>query len=104
MRTQTSYSGYLALLALSALVSSAPLADSQIEPRADPPGLRGSQSLLGNTGQTVDTSDSALVEDYDLAPGQEADPDLGFYFDFTKLENPQPIRGSKGGTDPGPSM
>lgn len=104
MLVHSCWSGYLAILGFSSTVCAAPVADPQLQSRADPPGLRGSQSLLGNTGTPVDKSDSALVEDYDLVPGQKSDADLGFYFDFTKAQNPQPIRGSKGGTDPGPSM
>jgi len=40
--------------------------------------------------------------DYELAPGQTDEATIGAYLDFNNIKNPQPIRGSKGGTDPGP--
>lgn len=103
MASYAVYSASLALLAFSTFVSCAPVADSQLQARADPPALRGDESLLGDIGP-ITQAPAPPVDDYDLAPGQDADPDLGFYFDFTKVNNPQPIRGSKGGTDPGPRM
>lgn len=39
---------------------------------------------------------------YSLAPGQTADANIGAYLDFENIANPQPIRGTKGGSDPGP--
>lgn len=71
-----------------------------------PPGSSGSiygpDTLLGNDGNPVDPSDSAIVTDYELVTGQEANADIGFYLDFNKTPNPQPLRGSNGATDPGP--
>lgn len=71
-----------------------------------PPGstgsIYGSETLLGNDGNPVDPSDSAIVTDYGLVPGQEVDPKVGLYLDFTKTPNPQPLRGANGATDPGP--
>jgi len=75
-----------------------------------PPGasgqLRGSEALIGyNPANPVETSDSTVLspDDFQLAPGQSADPDLGFYLDLSTVENPQPIRGgTKAPTDPGP--
>ncbi len=73
-----------------------------------PPGasgsLTGTESLLGPDGNPVDTADSAIVSDYQLVPGQTEESDYGLYLDFTDTPNPQPIRGTYGGTDPGPSM
>ena len=73
-----------------------------------PPGasgsLTGTESLLGQDGNPVDTADSAIVSDYQLVPGQTEKSDYGLYLDFTDTPNPQPIRGTYGGTDPGPSM
>jgi len=40
--------------------------------------------------------------DYELAPEQTDAATIGEYLDFNNIKNPQPIRGSKGGTDPGP--
>lgn len=71
-----------------------------------PPGSSGSiygpETLLGNDGNSVDPSDSAIVTDFEFVPGQEADADIGFYLDFNETPNPQPFRGSNGATDPGP--
>ena len=39
-----------------------------------------------------------------LVPGQELKPSVGVYLDFQDATDPQPIRGSNGATDPGPSM
>lgn len=62
----------------------------------------GSEEFLGPNGNPVDAADSAIVTDQDLVPGQTANPDLGLYLNLDKAKNPQPIRGSTGGTDPGP--
>ncbi|KAI4252091.1 MAG: hypothetical protein LQ352_004474 [Teloschistes flavicans] len=71
-----------------------------------PPGasgsLYGSQSLEGPDGNPVDPADSAEVNDYQLVPGQTEDQDLGLYLDLESVPNPQPIRGTGGGTDGGP--
>ena len=64
----------------------------------------GPEGLLGNDGSTQDTADSAIVSDYNLVPGQQADAHVGLYLDFSKTPNPQPIRGSNGYTDAGPRM
>ena len=70
------------------------------EPPGTPQGLFGTESLLGPDGAPVDSAENPIP--YQLAPGQDAAPDLGFYFDFTQVDNPQPIRGTEGSTDPGP--
>ena len=71
-----------------------------------PPGASGSvygtEEFLGADGNPVDLADSAVVTDYDLVPGQTADADLGFYLNLEEAKNPQPIRGTTGGPDPGP--
>lgn len=68
--------------------------------------LRGSENLAGyQPNDPVDKSLPATVpsSEYELAPGQSEDPDLGLYLDFTNVENPQPIRGGTNApTDPGP--
>lgn len=72
-----------------------------------PPGasgsLTGTEALLGPDGNHVDTSDIATVSDYGLVSGQTEESDYGVYLDFTSTQNPQPLRGAYGGTDPGPS-
>ena len=73
-----------------------------------PPGASGSpygtEEFIGADGNPVDPADSAIVTNYDLVPGQTADADLGFYLNLEEAKNPQPIRGTDGGTDPGPRM
>ena len=73
-----------------------------------PPGSSGdaygSEKFLGPNGNPVNPADSAIVTNYDLVPGQTADADLGLYLDLEEAANPQPIRGSQGGTDPGPRI
>ena len=62
----------------------------------------GSPSFAGPDGNPVDTADTAIVSNYQFVPGQTEDADLGLYLDLNEVQNPQPIRGSDGGTDPGP--
>lgn len=82
-----------ALLALLSLALAAP---------ANPP-LHGSPSLAGySASNKVPVKDTDVQ--YELVPGQKDKADLGQYFDFEKIDNPQPFRGPKGGTDPGPRM
>ena len=73
-----------------------------------PPGASGSPygtgEFLGADDNPVDPEDSAIIIDYDLVPGQTADADLGLYLNLEEAKNPQPIRGTTGGTDPGPRM
>jgi hypothetical protein len=59
-------------------------------------------SLLGfNPANGVINQDTDAVS-FVLVPGQTDTATIGPSLDFTTSENPQPIRGSKGGTDPGP--
>lgn len=75
-----------------------------------PPGasgsLRGSSALLGyNPSNPEPTTPSTQISpsEFQLAPGQTEDKDLGLYIDLTKVTNPQPIRGETDSpTDPGP--
>ena len=63
----------------------------------------GSEALLGNDGNPVEGS--AIVDHYQLVPGQLEDPTEGLELDFELVERPQPIRGTtgrSGATDPGP--
>lgn len=68
--------------------------------------LRGSEGLGGyQPNDPVDKSLAATIpqDQYELAPGQSEDGDLGLYLDLSNVENPQPIRGgTKAPTDPGP--
>lgn len=69
---------------------------------ANPP-LRGSPDLAGYSPSNTVSDEDTNAFSYSLAPGQTADANLGLYLDFSNVDNPQPIRGSKGGNDPGPS-
>jgi hypothetical protein len=67
--------------------------------------LYGDENLLGEVAapSPITGGDSAIVSNYPLVNGQEADLKLGLYLDFNSVENPQPIRGTGGQTQPGPS-
>jgi hypothetical protein len=74
-----------------------------------PPGssgnLRGGADLLGyKPANPVQTASTQIPPtEFQLAPGQTEDADLGFYLDFKDVENFQPMRGSSDSpTDPGP--
>ncbi|KAI8191134.1 Oxalate decarboxylase OxdD [Colletotrichum sp. SAR11_239] len=66
--------------------------------------LRGDSSLLGGNAPRPDPdqSDSAIVNDVQLVPGQKEDGKLGLYLNFDGVDVPQPIRGELGSPDPGP--
>ncbi|KAJ5792689.1 uncharacterized protein N7503_008667 [Penicillium pulvis] len=66
--------------------------------------LRGDSALLGVVQNEVNPENSAAVpeSEYQLAPGQAADADLGIPFTFDNVAHPQPVRGDLGSTDPGP--
>lgn len=91
-----------ALVSLLAFVL--PLAHAAPAPRdTTNPGLRGSDALVGYSSSNKGGSDSPPDIKYTLLPGQKEDPDIGSYLDFQNADNPQPIRGSTGSDDPGPS-
>ncbi|KAL4787009.1 RmlC-like cupin domain-containing protein [Aspergillus varians] len=85
------------VLALLPLIQGAPTLPKRQD--GNPP-LRGSEGLLGYSPDNELTGDSTETH-YTLVPGQTEDADLGVYLDFSNTENPQPIRGSLGGSDPG---
>jgi len=64
-------------------------------------GLRGTEALLGNVADPKLTTEDTHVA-YSPVPGQTDDANLGTYLNFENVANPQPVRGTKGGTDPGP--
>lgn len=65
--------------------------------------LYGDASLLGGNAPIPDVnSESAVVENPQFVPGQDADRQLGLYLDFNSVDAPQPVRGGLGATDPGP--
>ncbi|KAJ5266883.1 hypothetical protein N7478_009691 [Penicillium angulare] len=66
--------------------------------------LRGSSILLGVVQDELSSGSSAEVpqSSFELAPGQATNADIGTPFTFKDTQNPQPIRGDLGSTDPGP--
>ncbi|TLD18568.1 hypothetical protein PspLS_10153 [Pyricularia sp. CBS 133598] len=66
--------------------------------------LRGSINLQGGIAPRppVKGGDSAKVPNPQMVTGQKADAKLGLFLDFNSVEVPQPIRGDRGSTDPGP--
>ncbi|RMZ74507.1 oxalate decarboxylase [Pyrenophora seminiperda CCB06] len=67
--------------------------------------LRGSEQLLGYNPSNPVTKETTVIppSDFELAPGQSEDANLGLYIDLSKVKNPQPIRGdTKSPTEPGP--
>jgi hypothetical protein len=99
-------SGALLSLAIFPIANGAPAAISSASaPSAsasnnDP--LRGSEALLGYSAENVFSPENTADVPYQPVEGQNDDAIDGFYLDFESIENPQPIRGSKGATDPGP--
>ncbi|KAM0101350.1 hypothetical protein ACP6JE_004068 [Aspergillus fumigatus] len=74
-------------------------------PTAQPsnPPLRGSTDLRGYSSSNTITEQSTEVK-YTLVTGQKEDAKNGVYLDFEGVDNPQPIRGDRGGSDPGPKV
>jgi hypothetical protein len=60
------------------------------------------ESLLGYNPDNVVINANTDDIQYEFAPGQTDSANIGPILDFNNIENPQPIRGTKGGTDPGP--
>ena len=88
---------------------SGPVDPSQVINQPIPPAasgsFRGPESLLGYDASNSVSTDSTVIppSDFELAPGQSEDADLGLYIDLKDVENPQPIRGgTTGPTEPGP--
>lgn len=64
--------------------------------------LRGGENLIGYSPTNTISDENTETISYQLAAGQTDAADLGVYLNFDDVENPQPIRGDTGGTDPGP--
>lgn len=60
------------------------------------------ESLLGWSDQYDYPGPSSTDVEYTPVQNQGANPTLGLILDFTNVENPQPIRGNNGATEPGP--
>lgn len=81
------------LVASASLVLAAPTGTSS------PPTAT---SLLGyNSANGVINQDTDNIP-FTLVPGQTDAATIGAALDFSEVEHPQPIRGTKGGLDPGP--
>ncbi|KAG2420260.1 hypothetical protein HFD88_005061 [Aspergillus terreus] len=92
----------LSALTLLALLAETGAAAPTARDSAGNPPLRGSEDLLGYSASNKLSPHSTEDIKYTLASGQKDDADLGVYLDFETVDNPQPIRGELGGTDPGP--
>ena len=89
----------LSALALLNAVHGAPAAPSP-SAGGNPP-LRGSPDLAGySPAHQLSNEDTDKIK-YTLAPGQTDDASIGQYLDLENIENRQPVRGTKGGNDPG---
>lgn len=62
----------------------------------------GPQDFLATASPTAGSAATLAPDSYSLVVNQEASAEQGLILDFTNAENPQPIRGSTGATDPGP--
>jgi hypothetical protein len=64
--------------------------------------LRGSPDLAGYSPTNTVSNEHTESISVQYAPGQTDDAKIGAPLDFSNIAYPQPIRGTKGGTDPGP--
>ncbi|KAL3472544.1 RmlC-like cupin domain-containing protein [Aspergillus californicus] len=92
----------LTVLTFLSSVNGAPAFPTFPKRQGGNPPLRGSEDLLGYSSSNQLTGQTTEDVTYTLAAGQTDDADLGTYLDFSDTEYPQPIRGTKGGTNPGP--
>lgn len=91
--------------AMNGPVDPSQVVSDQTLPTGSSGSLRGSEALIGFASSNPISTESTVIptDEFELAPGQSADPDLGLYIDLTNVKNPQPIRGgTTGPTDPGP--
>lgn len=84
------------LAAIGNVANAAPAAIASSNP------LRGGSGLIGYSPSNTISNENTETISYQLAPSQTDDADIGAILDFSTVNNPQPIRGSLGGTDPGP--
>ncbi|TVY40836.1 Oxalate decarboxylase [Lachnellula subtilissima] len=91
-----------ALRALTALLASASFSQYAFAAPTGTSTAAVPTALLGYNPANVVKNDDTDDIKYTLVPGQTDAAVVGTYLDFTNVENPQPIRGTKGGTDPGP--
>ena len=64
----------------------------------------GPQDFLAMASSTAGSAATLAPDSYSLMANQQASASQGLILDFSNAENPQPIRGSNGATNPGPSM
>lgn len=87
-----------ALVVIGNVANAAPAALASTDP------LRGGEGLIGYSPSNTISNENTETISYQLAPSQTQDADIGASLDFSTIENPQPLRGSLGGTDPGPRL
>ena len=96
---------FTALSLASTIVSIAAQSPESTQNGDLPPGssgsLRGSDSLRGYDGNPMNPADNTVITNPQYVTGQKEDGKLGLYLDFNNVEQPEAVRGSKGGTDPG---
>lgn len=89
-------------LSASALLAALQTANGAPTATSTNPPLRGSEDLLGYSESNTLNDENTDNIPYQPVPGQNDDAKIGAYLDFESSDNPQPIRGSLGATDPGP--
>jgi len=99
---------FFALLVLAVCAAAAPIDVEQPIPTrtfAISGALLGPTTLRGyDPSFPTSTEDTTIPENQIVyAPLQKSDT-VGVAFDFSTVPTPQPIRGTKGGTDPGPKQ
>ena len=109
MAIRTVFSILFALPLCHNLVAAIPLPDGSTKtmfnmPQNVPgaPSLKGGPDLLGYSPNNKISNANTHISNPQLAPGQSSDANIGAYLDFDGINAPQPIRGTKGGTEPGP--
>jgi hypothetical protein len=96
------------LLALALRTTAAPVATDQPTPTrtfAISGSLYGPTTLRGyDPSLPFSTEDTTIPEGQIVYAPDQASDTIGESFDFSDVPTPQPIRGTKGGTDPGPKQ
>lgn len=94
------YNTITTLTALLLTIKFSIAAPAAAVPSSNP--LRGGEGLIGYSPTNTISNENTETISYELAAGQTDAANLGVYLNFENVENPQPIRGNTGGTDPGP--
>ncbi|KAL7276935.1 hypothetical protein RUND412_000079 [Rhizina undulata] len=100
--TPSSSSEASAAAVSSTAESEFPLSEAATKTYAVSGDLYGPTTLLGYNADFPLATEDTHVTDFEYATGQEEDDPEGIFFNFEDVDHPQPIRGTRGGTDPGP--